>query len=302
MTCEKARDELSLLLYGELSFDEEETLERHLESCQGCRSALEREKALHAALELTALEPPPAMLASCRRSLLAHVSSEREVRSPSSWISSLSAVFAGPWARPAGALALLAIGFMTARLTMVPVTAGSGVGTTPDVVATRVRYVEPATDGRVQIVLEETRQKRVTGKLEEARVQNLLLAAAQEAADPGLRVDSMELLKNHSETVEVRSALLRALRADPNPGVRLKALDALRPYAGEADVRRTLTQVLLHDDNAGIRTQAIDLIFQRREKELVGVLQELMRREDNDYIRLRTQRALREMNASVDTF
>ena len=59
---------------------------------------------------------------------------------------------------------------------------------------------------------------------------------------------------------------------------------------------------MLHDDNAGIRTQAIDLIFQRREKELVGVLQELMRREDNDYIRLRTQRALREMNASVDTF
>jgi hypothetical protein len=35
---------------------------------------------------------------------------------------------------------------------------------------------------------------------------------------------------------------------------------------------------------------------------VVGVLQESMRREDNDYIRLRTQRVLREMNASVDTF
>ena len=67
-------------------------------------------------------------------------------------------------------------------------------------------------------------------------------------------------------------------------------------------MRRVLSHVLLNDDNAGIRTQAVDLLIQNRGQEMVGVLQELMRREDNDYIRLRTQRVLREMNASVDTF
>jgi HEAT repeats len=100
----------------------------------------------------------------------------------------------------------------------------------------------------------------------------------------------------------VRTALVRALRGDPNPGVRLKALDALKPYSREPEVRRVLSHVLLNDDNAGIRTQAVDLLIQNRGQEMVGVLQELMRREDNDYIRLRTQRVLREMNASVDTF
>jgi hypothetical protein len=112
----------------------------------------------------------------------------------------------------------------------------------------------------------------------------------------------MELLKRQSEAAEVRTALLAALRGDPNPGVRLKALDALKPYSSEPEVRRVLSHVLLNDDNAGIRTQAVDLLVQQREQEMVGVFQELMRREDNDYIRLRTQRVLREMNASVDTF
>ena len=43
-TCEKVREQLSLLLYGELSFDEEETVDGHLESCAECRTALERER------------------------------------------------------------------------------------------------------------------------------------------------------------------------------------------------------------------------------------------------------------------
>jgi hypothetical protein len=117
-----------------------------------------------------------------------------------------------------------------------------------------------------------------------------------------LCVDSIELLTGQSKAADVRTTLLSALRADPNPGVRLKALDALKPYAGNPEVRGVLSHVLLNDDNPGIRTQAVDLLVQHREQDMVGVFQELMRREDNDYIRLRTQRALREMNASVETF
>ena len=207
--------------------------------------------------------------------------------------------------RPAGALALLAIGFVSARL-VPPFQSGAvniaSSGNTPDVVATRVRYVEPGANGGVNIVLEETRQRRVAGQLSDERVRNLLLSAAQDATDPGLRVESVELLKQESDAAIVRTALASALRGDPNPGVRLKALEALKPYSRDPEVRRVLSHVLLNDDNAGIRTQAVDLLIQNREQEMVGVLQELMRREDNDYIRLRTQRVLREMNASVDTF
>ena len=41
---------------------------------------------------------------------------------------------------------------------------------------------------------------------------------------------------------------------------------------------------------------------QKKEAAMVGVLQELMRKEDNSYVRLKCQKALHEMNASVETF
>ena len=41
----------------------------------------------------------------------------------------------------------------------------------------------------------------------------------------------------------------------------------------------------------GVRTQAVDLLTQKREPELVGVLQELMTRENNNYVRMKCQRA-----------
>ena len=50
-SCEKIRMQLGMLLYGELSFDEEETVDAHLEGCAECRAALERERALHAAFD-----------------------------------------------------------------------------------------------------------------------------------------------------------------------------------------------------------------------------------------------------------
>ena len=45
MTCEEARKNLPLFLYGELSFDEEELVEVHMDECAACREALAREKA-----------------------------------------------------------------------------------------------------------------------------------------------------------------------------------------------------------------------------------------------------------------
>ena len=65
---------------------------------------------------------------------------------------------------------------------------------------------------------------------------------------------------------------------------------------------QSATHVLLNDNNPGIRTQAIDLLVQHKQRDVVGALQQLMQREDNDYIRQRTQRLLRDLNASVDSF
>ncbi len=69
MTCEEARKNLPLFLYGELSFDEEELVEVHVDECAACRHALAREKALFAALDGAEMLPNPEALAEARAEL-----------------------------------------------------------------------------------------------------------------------------------------------------------------------------------------------------------------------------------------
>jgi hypothetical protein len=60
--------------------------------------------------------------------------------------------------------------------------------------------------------------------------------------------------------------------------------------------------VLLNDDNIGVRMQAIDLLVQQKGASTVGVLQQMVEREHDAYIRERVETALREMNASLGAF
>ncbi|MCC6590357.1 MAG: HEAT repeat domain-containing protein [Bryobacterales bacterium] len=306
MNCEQIRAELALYLYGELSFDAEEMVERHVEQCATCQRELEKERVLHAAVDRLQLEPPPALLAQSRRALFNQIGNQSRARRPQvSWLDRLGELFTlnAAWWKPAGAVALLVVGFAGGRWqTLTNSSATSGLRPAPEVLATRVKNVEPDPSGRVRIVLEETRQRTVMGAPQDERIRDLLLAAAQDPGDPGLRVESVELLQKSPVDQEVRKALLQALERDANPGVRLKALEGLRSFSGSPDVQRTLAQVLLRDDNVGVRTQAVELLTQQRPREVVGVLQEAMQKEENDYIRLRTQRVLRDLGASVDTF
>src|SRR5450755_3214086 len=130
----------------------------------------------------------------------------------------------------------------------------------------------------------------------------LLLTAAKDPSDAGLRVESVNLLKNQPQSAVIRSALLYAVQHDSNAGVRLKALDGLKNFSDDPETRRVLTQVLLTDKNPGVRTQVIDLLVKQKNENMVGVLQELMHTENNGYVRMRCERALHDMNASVETF
>jgi anti-sigma factor RsiW len=296
MTCAQVREQLTLFVYGELGFEEEERIEEHLANCPDCREALERERTWHLALDGAALTPPPRLLAECRATLFAKLDRAGPWRGPS--FSRLLPRWS--W-KPASVLVLLVIGFFLARLvplgpTPVP------LGSSAEPVAAQVRYLQPDPSGKVRIVLDETRRRVMTGSLEDEPIRRLLLTAASASPDPGLRAISMDVLRARTESPEVREAMLQALRSDPNPGVRLKALDALRPYASDRRVRAVLAEVLLSDDNAGVRIEAIDLLTQHNQLELAGVLQELLHKEQNVYIRDRCQKVLRDMNASLETF
>jgi hypothetical protein len=211
--------------------------------------------------------------------------------------------FAPGIAQVAGAAAMLFLGFLTARLTPnFQLGSFRSAGVLDATPMSRVRYVEPVSPGKVQIVVDETRQKVLSGSVDDQAIQRLLLAAAKESSDAGVRVESVDLLKNNSQSAEIRKALLYSLEHDPNPGVRLKALDGLKNFAGDQETQGVLTQVLLKDDNPGVRTRVIDLLVQRHSDSMLGALQEVMEKEDNNYIRLRCEKILQEMNASAEMY
>ncbi len=305
LKCEDCRDLLVLEAYGELSFDQEEAVEAHVSACAECREERAALARLHAAADEAAVEPSLELLSACRQDLRREVAGIAAATGAAPfwrrWLPQ-----GGFWslaAKPAMALALFAAGFAGARLVPSSGTPGGTVGPVTPAVR-NVRYIEPTADGQVRIVYDEVRQREMAGRVDDKGVRDMLLAATRDPEDPGLRVDSMELLRRRVEREDVRSALVRALETDGNEGVRLKALEALKPFAGDPGVRTALTRVLVADKSATVRTQTIDLLVNTRrdEPELAGVLQELMRREENSYIRQRSQTALKAMNASLETF
>ena len=325
--CVATREQLPMLLYGELSFDEEETVESHLDDCAACRSALERERELSAAFDQVAVEPSRALLQACREDLAARLALEPapsgaahiEKETVHTWWDKFIELVTMPTAmmRPAGALALLAIGFIGARVTpgVLPGFGGDSwsQASLANLGTSRVRSVEPAADGTLHIVLDETRQRTIDGAIDDAEVRSLLLAATKDPVD-GLRGEIVALLTKQAQALDVRNALVYTIRNDQNAGVRLKALDGLQAFIGEDEVRGALTDVLAADGNPAMRIRAVDLLVQGLsqqnqqqaqvvDRRMIGVLQELMnRQEENPYMRERCQRALELVKASAELF
>jgi len=307
MTCDSVGRLIPLYFYGELMPEEEDRLEEHLHGCAACTREMERQRALAAALDRRRAEVPPTLLDACRADLLAAIQggasrSGKPAKGPwTLFLEALAGTLGGfnRYRTPVGAVALVAVGFFAARFTGAGVPASS-LSPAGEVFST-VRSVEPDSSGRVQIAFDETRRRVLSGPTGDRDIQRLLLAAARED-NPAVRVESVDLLKSRAGSGEVRNALLNAVAHDSNAGVRLKALDGLKPLADDPQVRKTLAQVLLADDNPAVRMQVVDLLVSRRDDSMVGVLQNLVQKEDNSYVRLKCEKALKDMNASIGTF
>src|SRR6266704_3101121 len=68
------------------------------------------------------------------------------------------------------------------------------------------------------------------GSLSDQRIQQLLLFAARNNYNSGVRMDSVDLLTQKPDDTRVREALMYALHYDNNPGVRLKAIEGLGSF------------------------------------------------------------------------
>lgn len=301
--CEQVRAQISWYLYNELNEPERSAVEDHVESCRTCAAELEKERAFLAQLSARpGLEPSVALMAECRHDLMRSLYREERKRQEGAIVVfHPMQVWRWIWKQqPAAALALLAMGFFGGWYVR------NGNMRMPNPGEAQIANISGVNldpqGGQVQISFDEVRRQTMSGKLQDPRIQNFLIFAAKSYGNPGVRLDTIEILKERASERDIRDTLLYVVDNDKNAGVRLKALEGLKQYAQDGEVRKALVRVLTNDDNPGMRVQAIDLLMVSHTNDLIGVLQDVAQKENNNYVRMRCQTALRDMNASVESF
>jgi len=169
MRCESIRELSDLYLYGELEPRQEDDFEQHLHECAACQTAVDRAQALHRNFDAVRVSPGLDLLAESRRDLFR---SRATAAKPSWWASFSEACRASlATARPAGAFALVALGFFAARLTTHEMIPGNQASIMGEPILSTIRSVQPDASGHVQIAVDETRRRLVTGSLSDGNIE-----------------------------------------------------------------------------------------------------------------------------------
>lgn len=311
MKCEWVRQNIVLHVYGELADDARFELEQHIARCADCAAELKAEKDFHALLSQDRVsEPTPNLLASSRMRLQEALETAQQgsfwtrlAFDPTQWLRQVRF-------SPALASVILILGFAGGIGTMYEVYGrGSRVeqipiannGSTPSANAAAIAGIDsitpvPGTD-QVSIKYNTVSTQEKQGSLNDQQIQQLLLYAARNNYNSGVRVDSVDLLAKRSSDLQVRDALIYALQNDTNPGVRLKSLDALGNYVkSDTNVRDAVLRALVNDSNSGVRIEALRLIEPvKADGSVRGVLLALAAKDQSTYIKSQARTMLAQL-------
>ena len=295
MKCEWVKQNILLYVYNELADDARYELEQHLGRCADCTAELKTTRQFHAMLsELPVEEPSPNLVAASRMRLQEGLETaeqgrfwQRMIFDPAAWLRQIR--FA-----PALAAAIFIVGFAGGIATSYKVLSGGTsiatvpVGTPAESSITGIQSItQNPGSNHISIKYDTVSTQEAQGSLNDQRIQQLLLFAARNNYNSGVRMDSVDLLTQEPNNTHVREALMYALRYDSNPGVRLKALDGLGAYVkSDPRVRDAMLETLVQDANPGARTEALHLLEPVRADSSVRlVLQKLAQSDQNQYIR-----------------
>ncbi len=314
MKCEWVRENIVLQVYGELADDARHELEQHVARCADCAAELKAEQEFHALLaQDRASEPTPNLVTASRMRLQEALETAKQ---GSVW--SRLAFDPAIWLRqmrfsPALASAILILGFaggVTATYKLYgphttqtggAQTGGSRIIDTPPPTEASITGIssivqQPGTN-QISIKYNTVATQEAQGSLNDDKIQQLLLYAARNNYNTGVRVDSVDLLAQKSGDMQVREALMYALQNDTNPGVRLKSLDALGNYVkNDTNVRDAVLRALVNDGNSGVRIEALRLIEPvKADGSVRGVLMALAAKDTSQYIKSQARTMLAQL-------
>jgi anti-sigma factor RsiW len=311
MKCDWVRQNVLFYVYNELEDDARYEVEQHLARCPECAAELKATRKFHATLSSTVAEPTPNLLAASRMRLQEALESTQQgglwhrlILEPAIWLRQIRM-------SPALAAVIFIVGF------------GGGIGSTYNFLtnrppttdisnytpSTQASSVDASSIAGIRSVTQEPGSNQVSikydtvstqeaqGSLNDQRIQQLLLYAARNNYNSGVRMDSVDLLTQAPDDASVREALLYALQNDTNPGVRLKALDGLSGFVRQDPrVRDGVLRALISDANSGVRLQALRLVEpMKTDSNVRSVLTRLAQTDQNPSIRSQARTMLAQM-------
>ena len=301
MKCDWVKENILFYVYNELEDDARYEVEQHLARCPECAAELKAARNFHATFSQSPVaEPSPNLLAASRMRLQEALENtaqgglwQRLLFDPGNWLRQVRMA-------PAMVAVIFIVGFgggiaatynfMSGRPAVVDTANNTPDPTISPVEAsiTGIRSItqDPGSN-QVTIKYDTVKTNDIQGSLSDQRIQQLLLFAARNNFNSGVRMDAIEKLATSPNENNVREVLMYSLQNDTNPGVRLKALDGLSGFVRQdVRVRDAVLQSLVNDSNIGVRMQALHLVEpMKADSSVRSVLAKLSQSDQNASIR-----------------
>ena len=165
-----------------------------------------------------------------------------------------------------------------------------------------------ATPAQVELQLRSEKPVTVQGSADDSEIRRVLtyVLGHGQRFNPGVRLDSLEILRTRVADPQVRAALCEAAVRDSDPAVRLKALEVLRGLGGDSSVQQAMLGALAEDDNSGVRIEAVNALlaslggedFENShgaapngallDPQSLGILRDRAHNDPNSYVRLQS--------------
>ncbi|MFI5251029.1 MAG: HEAT repeat domain-containing protein [Bacteroidota bacterium] len=320
MKHDQFKEWVQLSQYDELDTDEREMLKKHLETCDECRDEHAKLDRMNKLLSRSpAVEPDDQLLREARLELRAALRLEKKRRERWSSLNEfIGGLFFPKFAFALGGVAFIAVGIFLGRIIIPPEIQSKRIEAPGQISnasldqgnakISNVRFLNnPRETGEVEFTFDAVTPVHIKGNVNDERVQKVLTYALLNDDNPGVRlrsVNAIGLQSNQTRVVQdqvIKNALIKALKSDENPAVRKEALKALQKFTVDDEIKKTLISVLVHDINPGIRIAVINILDSARvegkplDQDILDVLKQRMKSDDNNYIRIRAKEALGEV-------
>jgi hypothetical protein len=306
------KEVIQLSFLGEADEQQKTDLKNHISVCTECRAELESLKELDEYLFASkSMKVPEKLLSESRNILRDKIRIERiRQNNPGRVLDNISFFITSNYkylVNGAAAMAAgLLIGFFLFKTPAADNYQDNNVEmaalTEEDARIRNIRIIDPnPDDDQIEFSFEAVKEVRINGSLNDKKIRNILMYAAMNGSNPGVRLNSLNVLNNSDNyDKDVKEAIISAAKYDDNPGVRREALKFLKTFPFDQEVKQSYLYIILNDTSTAMRIDAINELVQASSKgselnnEEVEIFREKLLTDENDYIRYRARTVLEE--------